>query len=952
MYFANQNGVLEFDGAAWNLIPVDGDRYANALAIDSSGRIYVGGINDLGYLRADSTGTLRFVSLRPALPDTTIQFRDIWCIFVLPNEVVFSSENFIFRYAGGRLRVLPARSSFNMLHYVDGRLLVDQPDFGLCEVIGDSLTLLPDGAAFKDTEVNLIIRYDAKRWLIMEERGWHLYDGRRAVRMRTEADEIFRKFRLYRALELPNGHYAIASTGGGVVVLDRQGRMIQHIDKSNGLQSNMALHVYLDRQYGLWVPQFIGISRIDILGAVTRVDARHGVEGLPFNIVREKGRLNVVTVMGLYEQQGTTMRFKRNPAVADDCRGLIAVDGDILAGCIKGVYAVRNGVTRQITDGYTESFLRSSIDTTLVYVLEYGLRKLYRRNGAWKDGGMIPGAREVLTTVIETKDGALWVQTLNDGILHFRNVLGPAKDVTMKRYGLSHGFPSLAANPAVMLDGVLRIGFEQGMFRFDSTADRFVPDPAFHTAFDPPLPFENLRYFSVSDTALWVVSNAKRGASRVQYYVRNGTRWRERPTSARQLNDMNIRLLMSEQDGTMWFSNEDGLYAYRGTREKPFDLPFAARLRSVAVMSPEGDSLIHSGAFAGADGNASLQQQEHQIPVLPFRNNALRFSFAAISYDRAVQNEYQFLLEGQETEWSQWSAMASTGFTNLAPGTFTFRVRARNAYGIIGREATFQFVVLPPWYRTWWFITLVFLVFLASGPSIYLWRVRRLEREKKKQEQFSKQVIESQERERRRISSELHDSLGQNLLILKNMIDMGLQTRMTKGQLMDQLRELSGIAVQSIEETRAIASNLHPYQLNRMGLQRALLALVRNLEQSTKLSYTAHIDRTDDLFPKEAESHLFRIVQESVNNILKHAGATHVQLALARTEHQVRIVIADNGRGFDPRAVEQRESLIGGLGLFGLRERAKIIGASLSIVSAPGNGTTIEILIPIPYVTP
>ncbi len=952
MYFANQNGVLEYDGSAWNLIPVAGDKYANALAIDSSGRIYVGGINDLGYLRADSSGTLRFISLRPALADTTIQFRDIWCIFVLPDEVVFSSENFIFRYAGGKLRVLSARSSFNMLHYVDGRLLVDQPDIGLCEVNGDSLKLLPDGAKFKDTEVNLIIRYDAKHWLIMEERGWHLYDGRTAVRMRTEADDIFRKFRLYRAIELPNGHYAIASTGGGVVVLDRQGRMIQHIDKSNGLQSNMALHVYLDRQYGLWVPQFIGISRIDILGAVTRVDARHGVEGLPFNVIRENGRLNVVTVMGLYEQQGNLLRFRRNPAVADDCRGLIAVNGDILAGCIKGVYAVRNGVTRQITDGYTESFLRSALDTTLVYVLEYGIRKLYRRNGTWKDGGMIPGAREVLTTVIETKDGTLWVQTLNDGILHFKNVLGPAKDITMKRYGLPHGFPSLAANPALMLDGVLRIGFDNGMFRYDSTADRFVPDLAFHASFDPPLPFANLRFFSAADSSLWVVSNEKRGPSQVRMYTRKGARWQELPTSARQLNDMNIRLLMSEQDGTMWFSNEDGLYTYRRDREKQFDTQFSARIRSVAVMSPEGDSLIHGGAFAGSDGNAALIQQEHQIPFLPFSSNALRFSFSALSYDRSVQNEFQFLLEGQETEWSQWSTVANTGFTNLAPGTFTFRVRARNAYGIIGHEAAFRFVVLPPWYRTWWFLTLMALLFIASGPSVYVWRVRRLEREKKKQEQFSKQVIESQERERRRISSELHDSLGQNLLILKNMIDMGLHTRMTKGQLMEQLRELSGIAVQSIEETRAIASNLHPYQLNRMGLQRALLALIRNLEQSTKLTFTVQIDKTDSFFPKEAESHLFRIVQESMNNILKHAAATHVTIKLLRTEQQVRIIIADNGSGFDARAVEQRETLVGGLGLFGLRERAKIIGASLSIISAPGSGTTIEILIPIQYGTP
>jgi len=215
------------------------------------------------------------------------------------------------------------------------------------------------------------------------------------------------------------------------------------------------------------------------------------------------------------------------------------------------------------------------------------------------------------------------------------------------------------------------------------------------------------------------------------------------------------------------------------------------------------------------------------------------------------------------------------------------------------------------------------------------------------QRNFSEQLLAQQEQERKRISTELHDSLGQNLLIIKNMLDISIQTKMPKHALNQQLGELSEIASRSIEETRAIASNLHPYQLNRMGLTKALIAMMRNLEQSTKISLFHSIDKAEGIFSKDTEAHLYRIVQESVNNVLKHSNATELRVELRNNGQHIRISISDNGNGFDASSVEQKESLVGGLGLFGLKERARIIGGRLSIHSAIGSGTTVEVVVPV-----
>lgn len=243
---------------------------------------------------------------------------------------------------------------------------------------------------------------------------------------------------------------------------------------------------------------------------------------------------------------------------------------------------------------------------------------------------------------------------------------------------------------------------------------------------------------------------------------------------------------------------------------------------------------------------------------------------------------------------------------------------------------------------------IMFLIAIAAA-YIRSKEIRKIEtamREQKIHEDFSRQLLTQQEQERKRITSELHDSLGQNLLIIKNMLDINAQSQQSNQQLVVQLQELSEIAARSIEETRTIASNLHPYQLSRMGLSKAVAALFRNLEQSTKLVLTSSIGEITQPLGKEHEVHLYRMVQESVNNILKHAQATELTFALAQKEHELEITIGDNGIGFDLQKVEHKDTSIGGLGLLGIRERARILNGKVVINSYIGKGTTIKIVVP------
>ncbi|MGD1089464.1 MAG: PAS domain S-box protein [Verrucomicrobiota bacterium] len=217
-------------------------------------------------------------------------------------------------------------------------------------------------------------------------------------------------------------------------------------------------------------------------------------------------------------------------------------------------------------------------------------------------------------------------------------------------------------------------------------------------------------------------------------------------------------------------------------------------------------------------------------------------------------------------------------------------------------------------------------------------------REQRVRAEYTFQLIASQEAERARIARELHDSLGQNLLLIKNRT----QLELTKKNLSDDMREpfqsISDIASQAIAEARHIAHDLHPHQLDLLGLTRALRALIDNTGESSGMVIDGKFDSVDDLFSREAATNIYRIVQESLNNILKHSHAKNAGITLERDVHEVVLKIEDDGCGFKTDKAENGGK---GLGLKNIVERVRMLGGKIKLDSQPAHGTRIEITIPI-----
>jgi signal transduction histidine kinase len=229
----------------------------------------------------------------------------------------------------------------------------------------------------------------------------------------------------------------------------------------------------------------------------------------------------------------------------------------------------------------------------------------------------------------------------------------------------------------------------------------------------------------------------------------------------------------------------------------------------------------------------------------------------------------------------------------------------------------------------------------------YRLRVRGLTRARVAQEEFSRRLLSSQEGERKRIAAELHDSLGQNLLVIKNRALMGLMPQELPAASREQLDEISALSSQAIEEVREISYNLRPYQIDRLGLSRAVEAMIKKVAVASGIRFTTAIDPLKDVLPKDAEISVYRIVQECVNNIVKHSEATQASVEMKRDDSTLRVTVKDNGKGFAVEQTLSPESGKHGFGLVGMPERVRLLGGTYDIQSSEGKGTVISVILEI-----
>jgi len=199
----------------------------------------------------------------------------------------------------------------------------------------------------------------------------------------------------------------------------------------------------------------------------------------------------------------------------------------------------------------------------------------------------------------------------------------------------------------------------------------------------------------------------------------------------------------------------------------------------------------------------------------------------------------------------------------------------------------------------------------------------------------------AEEEERRRIGRELHDEVAQSLLLVRLQLEM--MQHDAPQELHPRLAQARMIAERTIEELRRTIAALSPAQLERLGLERALRQLAERLGRIHPARILVRIPNSCGEVPRPIQEVVYRVAQESLNNIRKHSQATRINLLLDSTDMSIRLSVRDNGTGFDAKTALAKPM---SFGLAGMRERAALLGGKLQVRSAPGKGATVTLELP------
>jgi signal transduction histidine kinase/ligand-binding sensor domain-containing protein len=558
-----------------------------------------------------------------------------------------------------------------------------------------------------------------------------------------------------------------------------------------------------------------------------------------------------------------------------------------------------------------------------LYVGTFGRGLSLCRNGKWTCYTEANGlADNHVSALYADAQGTLWIGTFNGGLSRFR-------EGAFLNYSSEDGLPANCITGIVEDDyGHLWLGSNRGLFQVSKSQ------------LDDSSPYHRRRLIGHI------------------YHLKDGLSTLECGGGAQPA-------AWRTADGKVWFATIKGLASVEPSKLPHNPLPPPVAIEEVLIDGVDCELADTEGMewVAPRSGNRSRQsarpaptstaeRQKTARPVrgvlVPPRRDRTEFRFTGLSFLAPERVCFRYQLEGYDRDWIEAGPQRSAYYTHLPAGHYVFHVTACNDDGVWNPHgAALSVVVLRPWWMTWWFRG---LTGLGIGGLVFGWyerRVQRLRREHSAQEVFSRRLIASQESERQRLAGELHDGMSQDLLIIASQAQLSLQQELNPPGTLARLKDIVETASHALQQARRMAHNLRPGLVEELGLTKAVRATVQKAAEASGLDVTATLAEVDSLLPPEFEVNLFRILQETLNNVLKHAEATKVQVRLTKDSGWLRLVIEDNGCGFELGRMDSDSSNRMGFGLRQIGERAKMMGGHSDIQSQPGRGTRLSVEVPL-----
>ncbi|MBI2837778.1 MAG: hypothetical protein HYX75_05660 [Acidobacteria bacterium] len=924
IWFGTQEGLVRFDGS--RMVVFDrtslGDSYVRALCADPDGSLWIG--TEGGRLAHYRAGRFEVLS-QPGKPVRAILRDHDGVLWIGTSQ------------GGGLLRYV--NGTFTALTTKDG--LTDNTILSLYED--------RDGALWIGTRQGGLVRRVGSQFSALTTRDGLSSDAVAAL------------------CEDGKGGLWIGTFGGGLNHLS--GGRIEILGTESSLPDNRVISLLRDRQGNVWAgTSERGLVRLSG-GALSAFASRENptIRGVHSLFEDREGSLWVGTATGglCKFRDGTIIPFASEEGLPDDSVWGVHADRSGAVWIATGSHGVVEYRDGRFTDWNVRRGLAS--DAAISIYEDRAGALWFGTNGGGLSclrGGRITPVRmsdgpadQVVTAICEEEDGTLWVGTAGTGLYRL-------KSGKFTVFGPDSGFASRIVF-AVITDrrgdvwsgtsGAGLVRYSNGQFTSFAEKDGLLSNRVLTIYADR----ENTIWCGTDGGGLVRCKDGKLGVV----------------TSEQGLFVNNVLQILEDDFGRMWMNTNKGIFWVRKSEVAELLSGTRSRIKSYSYDRADGMKNIEgNGGFQPAgcksrDGRlwfptlkglvvvdpAHLRLNDQPPPVviedvvvdgksvlaggdlrLPPGTEKLELHYAGLSYANSKRVAFKYQLEGYEESWVDAGSRRVAYYTRLRPGPYRFVVIACNEDGVWNTTgATQSLILLPRFYQTRLFAGFIALLTIGAGWGLHLLRANSI------RARFRAILAD-----RARIAREIHDSLSQCLTGISIQLHGIAQTMQGDPEAARRHMDLASHLVRNgLAESRLVVWDLRPHALEDRDLSRALEDLARLATSGTGIEVMVKSEGSIIPLPARVEAAMLRIGQESITNAVKHARCHSVHVTVSHSSNAVSLRVRDDGCGFD--AVHGRGPESGHFGLAGMRERAEQLGGTLSISSAPGDGTEVGVILPL-----
>ncbi|WP_183556987.1 triple tyrosine motif-containing protein [Mucilaginibacter sp. SP1R1] len=727
LYFANNDGLLTFDGSYWKMYPLPNKGTIKALAIDPSGKIFVGGQDEVGYFFPDSNGILKYHSIKNLMPQKARQFADIWNIVLFNDEVLFRTIECVFEYNGTEIKTFDAPGGWRLLAKAGTQLFAEDKDEGLMFFKGSQWQLCHTTLPTANLHITGVMDYNKDTVLVTTlKQGLFLLTGSALIKKPTAIDAILKNDLVTCAKNIGNNRYAIGTKARGLIIIDGEGNLVERFSNNEGLQNNNVLGLLLDRDKNLWLGLESGVDFINYNTSVKHIYASKDNQTKSNAVSIFDNKLFIGTSNGLYtatlnpgQQDISTNKgvFTEVENTKGQVWSLKEINNHLLMGHEDGSFIVDNSNIKPISTGQGAwRFAAVPFSTDIIAGTYTGLQLIKYNGTDFKAEQKLEGIYESLPTLAIDHDQIVWASHPYRGVFKIQLSADRKKIMRFTQYTDHNGLPSVLNNHVYFIKNKILVATEKGIYEYNTGKNKFE-----QSAFFLPV-FGNASVEHLSPDAMgnvWFVSDQRVGV--IDF---------TKPANGKPYTIIYFPELAGQTvkaAGYIYPYNMQNIFI--GSNNGVFHLNYRQYVKSETRLNvlltavkaiAEKDSLIFGGYFM-KDNKVATAQNNKQIATLSNHWNSFHFEYSSTLFAQKSNEEFSYKLIGFDEDWSKWSVKTEKDYTNLPYGQYTFAVRVRNNLGNASSPVNYTFIVEPAWYQTVW----AYLFYLLLVIYAIYWAIKQ-----------------------------------------------------------------------------------------------------------------------------------------------------------------------------------------------------------------------------------